>query len=91
MGVMLVHLRLTVPPDLTGDLLARMRGHEYATNVVAQYGVVVDPEADLIELGSALRNGISDRKRRTVFKTVGVAAQDWAIARLLAMKFLPNQ
>jgi len=48
-------------------------------------------EDDLIELGSALRKGISDRKQRTVFKTVGVAAQDWAIARLLATKFLPNQ
>jgi ornithine cyclodeaminase/alanine dehydrogenase-like protein (mu-crystallin family) len=46
---------------------------------------------DLIELGPALRKGVSERKQRTVFKTVGVAAQDWAIARLLAMKFLPSQ
>jgi ornithine cyclodeaminase/alanine dehydrogenase-like protein (mu-crystallin family) len=46
---------------------------------------------DLIELGSALRRGVSERKKRTVFKTVGVAAQDWAIASLLARKFLPNQ
>jgi ornithine cyclodeaminase len=45
---------------------------------------------DLLELGSALRQGISERKHRTVFKTVGVAAQDWAIARLLASKFLPT-
>lgn len=48
-------------------------------------------ENDLIELGSALRQGISERKQRTVFKTVGVAAQDWAIARLLAAKFLPSR
>jgi ornithine cyclodeaminase/alanine dehydrogenase-like protein (mu-crystallin family) len=48
-------------------------------------------EDDLIELGSALREGTFGRKPRTVFKTVGVAAQDWAIARLLAIKFLPNQ
>lgn len=46
---------------------------------------------DLIELGPALRAGVPERKKRTVFKTVGVAAQDWAIARLLAKKFLPNQ
>lgn len=50
MGDMLVHLRLTVPPDLTRDLLPRLAGHEYATNVVAQYGVSVDPLGDLIEL-----------------------------------------
>ena len=48
-------------------------------------------EDDLIELGCALRKGVSDHKQRTVFKTVGVAAQDWAIARLLATKCLPNQ
>jgi ornithine cyclodeaminase/alanine dehydrogenase-like protein (mu-crystallin family) len=48
-------------------------------------------EDDLIELGSALRKGIFESKPRTVFKTVGVAAQDWAIAQLLAKKFLPNQ
>ena len=47
-------------------------------------------EDDLIELGAALRSGVCERKQRTVFKTVGVAAQDWAIARLLASKFLPN-
>ena len=34
---------------------------------------------------------ISERKQRTVFKTVGVAAQDWAIARLLDTKFRPNE
>ncbi|MGH3996255.1 MAG: ornithine cyclodeaminase family protein [Pseudonocardiaceae bacterium] len=44
---------------------------------------------DLIELGTALRHPPA-RSPRTVFKTVGVAAQDWAIARLLATKFLPS-
>jgi ornithine cyclodeaminase len=44
-------------------------------------------EDGLIELGAAL--GATDRSRlsangRTVFKTVGIAVQDWAIARLLA-------
>ncbi|WP_199035896.1 ornithine cyclodeaminase family protein [Glycomyces salinus] len=44
---------------------------------------------DLIELGQA----ISDPPRpkaRTVFKTVGIAVQDWAIARLLAARTLSN-
>jgi ornithine cyclodeaminase len=43
---------------------------------------------DLTVLGDALSRAPQLRDR-TVFKTVGVAAQDWAIARLLASKFLP--
>ncbi|ELS51097.1 ornithine cyclodeaminase family protein [Streptomyces viridochromogenes] len=43
---------------------------------------------DLTELGAALTAAPADRGKRTVFKTVGVAMQDWAIARLLADKFL---
>lgn len=43
---------------------------------------------DLVELGAALSRGVS-RSGRTVFKTVGVAAQDWAIAHLLATSLLP--
>ncbi|MFM9371919.1 ornithine cyclodeaminase family protein [Streptomyces sp. Da 82-17] len=43
---------------------------------------------DLTELGSALLAPPSDFGKRTVFKSVGVAMQDWAIARLLADKFL---
>jgi hypothetical protein len=35
--------------------------------------------------------GVCERKPDIVFKTVDVTAQDWAIARLLALKFLPNQ
>lgn len=42
----------------------------------------------LTELGPALVADRTDRAKRTVFKTVGVAIQDWAIARLLADKFL---
>ncbi len=47
---MFVHLRLTIPSDLTGELLPRLRDHELSTNVVVQYGAVVDPEGDLVEL-----------------------------------------
>lgn len=46
-------------------------------------------EDELIEIGGALRHGVAPSSGRTVFKTVGVAAQDWAVARLLAAKFLP--
>jgi ornithine cyclodeaminase/alanine dehydrogenase-like protein (mu-crystallin family) len=42
---------------------------------------------DLTVLGDALSRAPEPRDR-TVFKTVGVAAQDWAIARLLASKFV---
>ncbi|MGW7412104.1 ornithine cyclodeaminase family protein [Streptomyces sp. NPDC054863] len=44
---------------------------------------------DLTELGAALTAAEPPRGKRTVFKTVGVAMQDWAIARLLADRFLP--
>jgi ornithine cyclodeaminase/alanine dehydrogenase-like protein (mu-crystallin family) len=45
---------------------------------------------DLTELGAALTGGLPARNApRTVFKTVGVAVQDWAIAHVLARKFLP--
>ncbi len=39
--------------------------------------------ASIVELGAALENP-PEIAGRTVFKSVGVAAQDWAIARLLA-------
>jgi ornithine cyclodeaminase len=42
---------------------------------------------DLVELGGALTNGV-ERTPRTSFKSVGVAVQDWAVARLLADAFL---
>jgi ornithine cyclodeaminase/alanine dehydrogenase-like protein (mu-crystallin family) len=46
---------------------------------------------DLTELGTALSAdpaGSFEHAPRTVFKSVGVAMQDWAIARLLADRFL---
>ncbi|MEU9759816.1 ornithine cyclodeaminase family protein [Streptomyces sp. NPDC047985] len=46
-------------------------------------------QGDLTELGTALSGPDVPRGKRTVFKTVGVAMQDWAVARLLADKFLP--
>ncbi|MFF0745457.1 ornithine cyclodeaminase family protein [Streptomyces sp. NPDC004111] len=46
-------------------------------------------EDDLTELGTALTAPEAPRAGRTVFKTVGVAMQDWTVARLLADKFLP--
>jgi ornithine cyclodeaminase/alanine dehydrogenase-like protein (mu-crystallin family) len=46
-------------------------------------------EGDLTELGAALASGLPARRGRTVFKAVGVAVQDWAIAALLARRLLP--
>jgi ornithine cyclodeaminase len=44
----------------------------------------------LVEIGTALLSGPPgvERPRRTVFKSVGVAMQDWAIADLLASRLL---
>ncbi len=42
---------------------------------------------DTVELGAALTHGVEPTPR-TTFKSVGVAAQDWAVARLLADRFL---
>ncbi|MFF3336991.1 ornithine cyclodeaminase family protein [Streptomyces sp. NPDC002888] len=54
--------------------------HALQTGAIAQ--------DDLTELGAALTTAPVGHRERTVFKTVGVAIQDWAIARLLADKFL---
>lgn len=43
---------------------------------------------DLTELGTALTEGFSRPAGRTVFKAVGIASQDWAIAALLARRRL---
>jgi ornithine cyclodeaminase/alanine dehydrogenase-like protein (mu-crystallin family) len=43
---------------------------------------------DLTELGTALSTGFPRRGGRTAFKTVGIASEDWAIASLLAQRFL---
>lgn len=42
----------------------------------------------LIEIGHALTSGLERGTGRTVFKTVGVAVQDWAIAKLLAERLV---
>ena len=46
---MLVHLRLTVPDDLTERVSELLIGHECTTNVTIQAGVVSKPEGDLVE------------------------------------------
>jgi ornithine cyclodeaminase/alanine dehydrogenase-like protein (mu-crystallin family) len=45
-------------------------------------------EHNLTELGAALSAGMQRTGGRTVFKSVGVAMQDWAIAQLLAQRLL---
>lgn len=40
-------------------------------------------QSSLVEIGRALVDGSVERSGRTVFKTVGIAVQDWVIARLL--------
>ena len=44
--------------------------------------------AALLELGTALDAGLPEAAPRTVFKSVGVAVQDYAIVRLLAERLL---
>ncbi|MFG1679281.1 hypothetical protein ACGFNP_03850 [Nonomuraea sp. NPDC049269] len=45
-------------------------------------------EDHLIEPGTALTDGAPSSTGRTVFKTASVAMQDWAIAHLLAQRYL---
>ncbi len=44
--------------------------------------------SDIADLSTALSN-TAPRARWTVFKTVGVAVEDWAIARLLSLRYAP--
>jgi ornithine cyclodeaminase len=53
-------------------------------HAVATGALVAD---SLVELGDALGRDV-ELLPRTVFKSVGVAVQDWAIAQLLARTFL---
>jgi uncharacterized hydrophobic protein (TIGR00271 family) len=46
---MLVHLRLTVPADLTESVRRTLLDDACVTNVVLQPGAVVEPEGDLVE------------------------------------------
>lgn len=50
---MLVHLRITVPPDMTDDVRRLLLGEQCVTNVVLHEGVVIEPEGDLIEVDVA--------------------------------------
>lgn len=82
--------------ELPDDLLAG------STVVVDEVDAVLEESGEIIhavesaaittdaltELGHALTTGQVDHGKRTVFKSVGIAIQDWAIARLLADKFL---
>ena len=62
---------------------------EESGEIIHALGAGALTEDDLTELGSALTAPTAGYGKRTVFKTVGIAVQDWAIARLLAEKFLP--
>lgn len=53
----LVHLRLTVPPDLSDPVRQALLGHDCVTNVTVQPGVVLQPEGDLIECDVAREQG----------------------------------
>lgn len=46
---MLVHLRLTVPDDLTDGVREVLTGHDWITNVTVQPGACVQPPGDLVE------------------------------------------
>ncbi|MFI6644373.1 ornithine cyclodeaminase family protein [Streptomyces sp. NPDC050504] len=62
---------------------------EESGEILHALGTGAITESDLTELGSALTAPNPPRAERTVFKTVGIAMQDWAVTRLLAEKFLP--
>lgn len=82
--------------ELPDDLLAD------ATVVVDERAAILEESGEVIhalqagaitedaltELGPTLTAGLPRRTKRTVFKTVGVAMQDWAIAALLARRYL---
>lgn len=64
--------------------------------IVAEAGEIIHAmeanvitRGDLRELGPSLAMRLESSRPKSVFKTVGVAVQDWAIAQLLATKFLP--
>jgi len=83
--------------ELPGDLLASsFVCVDQLDAVLAESGEIIDAlsggqlrPADLTELGAALSRPDLPTPGRTVFKTVGVAMQDWAIAALVA-KRLPR-
>lgn len=82
--------------ELPNDLLADATVYvDDLDAVLEESGEILDGiavgaivKADLIQLGDALRRKTLPQTRRTVFKTVGVAVQDWAVAHALATKLL---
>ncbi len=46
---MLVHLRLTVPDDLTARVRDLLTSHDWITNVTVQQGACIEPAGDLVE------------------------------------------
>ncbi len=54
---MLLHLRLTMPSDLTAEVRALIEGNDRTTNIVVQPGASVVPHGDLIECDVAREAG----------------------------------
>jgi ornithine cyclodeaminase len=82
--------------ELPSELLAnasvfvdeRSAALEESGEIIHALAVGAVRESDLTELGSALRHGAPPVGKRTVFKSVGLAVQDWAIISVLAAKHL---
>jgi uncharacterized hydrophobic protein (TIGR00271 family) len=78
----LVHLRLTMPDDLTGDVRRVLAECEHVTNVTLQVGACLDPAGDLVEAdvareyaGSLIRDldatGLPERGGVVILAPVG--------------------
>jgi ornithine cyclodeaminase len=82
-----------LPDELLADAVVvideRAATLEESGEIIHAIGAGVITAGDLTELGTALTAGFPRRGGRTVFKTVGIASQDWAIAALLAQRCLP--
>lgn len=83
-----------LPDELLADALVvvdeKVAILEESGEVIHAIDNGVISEADLVELSTALQTGMIRRGGRTVFKSVGVAVQDWAIAQLLAQHRLAS-
>lgn len=77
-----------LPADATVVIDEREAALEEAGEVIHALEHDEITEDQLIELGAALTDGVPSSAGRTVFKTVGIATQDWEIARLLAQRYL---
>jgi ornithine cyclodeaminase/alanine dehydrogenase-like protein (mu-crystallin family) len=81
-----------LPDDLLADATVvideKVAILEESGEVIHAIGSGAITENDLIELSTALSGGVPQVGGRTVFKSVGVAMQDWAIAHLLAERCL---